>query len=140
MTRALLVGAGTLVLLFASAALAAPAPAAFIECDVVGVCLGTDDADFIIGTDGFDEIRGGQGPDLIRALGSGDNVYGGLGDDTLTPGGGDDAVFGRGGNDEIHLASDDSGGDFADCGDGNDEVWADPADAVSPDCETVHID
>jgi len=140
MTRALcLVGAGLLLLFAASATRVPPASAAFIDCPVLGVCIGTDDPDDMNGTDGYDEIRGKEGGDNLHGYGSGDDLYGGRGPDVLVGDGGDDAVHGFDGADELRIASDESGGDFADCGDGQDEVWADPGDAVSPDCEVVHI-
>ncbi len=114
------------------------AGAAIIDCDVVGVCEGTDFDDDISGTGGYDEIRAREGDDFARGGGSGDDIFGGVGADVLKGGGGDDAVHGSYGNDTLRLASDDQGGDFADCGDGDDEVFADPGDAVDPDCETVH--
>lgn len=114
------------------------AHAAFFDCDPVGACLGTDDADDMNGTPGYDEIRGYGGADDIRGYGSGDDLYGGSGDDIVVGYAGDDYMRGGWGDDLMKAASDDSGGDFVDCGPGFDEVWADPGDAVSPDCELVH--
>src|SRR5829696_7662216 len=113
--------------------------AAYIECADFGVCYGTDEADDMNGTAGYDEMRGREGGDDIRGGGSGDDLFGGMGRDFLKGGGGADAVHGGPGNDDINVSSDDSPGDFADCGEGdNDEVWADPTDAVSLDCEVIH--
>jgi len=110
----------------------------FIDCPALGVCSGTEFADDLNGTDGYDEIRGKEGPDNVNGYGSGDDLFGGAGADVIVGGGGDDAMHGKAGDDEMRAASDDSGGDFVDCGDGNDQAWVDPGDAVDPDCETVH--
>lgn len=116
---------------------ASTADAAYIECAVFGPCYGTDNDDEIVGTDGYDEIRAQEGSDLVRGGGSGDDIFGGRGPDVLKGGGGDDALHGGPNDDELRLASDNSGGDFGDCGDGDDTVWADLGDFIDFDCETV---
>ena len=50
------------------------APAAFIDCPVVGTCFGTDEADDINGTDGYDEVRAREGSDDVRGYGTGDDL------------------------------------------------------------------
>ena len=92
------------------------------------------------GTDGYDELRGFEGNDELRGFGGPDNLWGGDQGDFLKGGGGDDALFGGQGPDEMNSASDDSGGDFVSCGDGeNDHVRANPADAVALNCEDVDV-
>lgn len=112
--------------------------AAFIDCPAVGVCEGTEFPDDMDGTSGYDEMRGREGDDNLNGYGSGDDIFGGIGADILKGGGGGDAIHGSYGDDQIRAASDDEGGDFVDCGPGDDEAWADPTDAVDPDCEVVH--
>jgi len=129
LAAALLLGAG----------LASPAQGAFIDCATFGICWGTDEADDITGTDGYDEIRGLEGGDDIRGGGSGDDIFGGEGRDSLKGNGGDDAIHGGPAGDEIRAAGDDSGGDFVDCGGGDDEAWANPGDFIDFDCEIVHF-
>jgi Ca2+-binding RTX toxin-like protein len=99
---------------------------------------GDDTDDYLVGDEGYDQIRGRGGDDFISGRGSGDDLYGGFGADVVKGGGGDDFMAGGPGPDDMRAASDDSGGDFIDCGDGFDQVWLDPGDVSSPDCEDVN--
>jgi Ca2+-binding RTX toxin-like protein len=112
---------------------------AYQVLDSVRISGGGGD-DELIGAGGADTIDGGAGNDYIDA---------GFGDDTINPGPGHDTVYAdrRGGdcgplwctepygNDTIDLR--DGEPDSVDCGFGQDTVYADPVDTVSPNCETV---
>jgi hypothetical protein len=70
------------------------------------------------------ELHGGPGDDVL---------YGDVGDDVLDGGAGIDSYFAAGGADKI-LALD-GAVENVDCGDGVDEVTADPDDALDPNCD-----
>jgi hypothetical protein len=61
--------------------------------------------------------------------------------DTIQGGGGGDTVFGGPGRDNPQVYGDDYKGsqDEVFCGDGDDQVFADPNDIVDSDCEEVRI-
>lgn len=96
--------------------------------------------DELIGSGGADTVDGGAGNDFIDA---------GFGDDAITGGPGRDAIYAdrRGGdcgplwctepygNDTVDVR--DGEADSVDCGFGQDTVYADAIDTVSPNCETV---
>ena len=126
-----------LALLVGLAYVAAAGPAGVPEEARAADIDGTDGDDILDGTDGYDEIRGFDGDDELRGLGGPDNLYGNANADYLRGGPGDDALYGGNGHDYLNVASDDSGGDYAGCGDGDDTVRADPSDAISLNCETI---
>lgn len=91
--------------------------------------------DTVRGDDGNDLIFGGAGADLLDG-GSGDDFIRGSsadGDEAV------DTVFGGEGDDSIDVADAQASRDEVTCGPGADVVRADELDAVSEDCETVHI-
>ncbi|HEU4658519.1 MAG TPA: hypothetical protein VFR97_13385 [Capillimicrobium sp.] len=103
--------------------------------------LGLGGNDLLIGRNLDDRIDGGPGDDIIE---------GGNGDDTLVGGPGRDSIVGDStestcgvlqscetpfGNDTIKVR--DGARDSVSCGVGRDEVLADRADRVAPDCERV---
>ena len=97
--------------------------------------------DFLKTSDGADRLDGGGGADTLD---------GGFGDDTLVGGPGPDSIAGDhpGGECGIYWCKLPSGNDTIDardgerdsvtCGAGADTVYADTADAVAPDCETIN--
>jgi Ca2+-binding RTX toxin-like protein/DNA-binding beta-propeller fold protein YncE len=109
--------------------------------------------DYLDGEYGKDEIHGEEGNDTIAGRGNDDLLYGGPGDDYITGDRGADRIFGQGGNDTLfgNLGPDlvDGGAgddrinvvrgeiDTVRCGPGRDVVFADPADHVAGDCESV---
>jgi Ca2+-binding RTX toxin-like protein len=92
----------------------------------------------ISGTNGDDTLTGTRFNDIFDDYGGADLLSGRIGDDTFYLGAGRDTVFGGLGNDEI-SAELDGEPDSITCGDGVDEVAADPTDAVAENCERVTI-
>src|SRR3954469_14282944 len=82
-----------------------------------------------------EKVAGGPGNDQIDGSAGANTLDGGDGNDTLTGLGGADTLTGGGGNDVIQAR--DGGADTVSCGTGDDRAVVDPADQVSPDCETV---
>ena len=78
--------------------------------------VGTSKNDVLRGTPRGDRIDGKAGNDRLLGLAGNDQLLGGAGNDTLVGGPGSDALR---------------------CGPGRDRALADPADAVSRDCEVV---
>jgi Ca2+-binding RTX toxin-like protein len=86
-------------------------------------------------------VYGFQARDRLYGDSGADKVFGNTGPDQLFAGAGVDRVFGDGGDDFINML-DERGGDVADCGVGNDEVYADLNDDVNfagtgGDCEAT---
>jgi len=88
---------------------------------------GTKRANRLFGTAHFDHICARGGNDVVFARGERDVVVAGRGRDRVYAGAGDDRVFAKDGQ-----------RDRISCGEGLDEVWADPRDLVAPDCEVQH--
>jgi Putative metal-binding motif/RTX calcium-binding nonapeptide repeat (4 copies) len=82
-----------------------------------------------------EKVAGGPGNDQIDGSAGPNTLEGGEGADTLTGLGGADTLTGGGANDVIQAR--DGVADTVSCGTGNDRAVVDPADQVSPDCETV---
>ena len=117
------------------------------------VLFGNGGNDYVDGEDGDDELHGGPGDDQIYGRNDNDVILGNEGNDYLEGDRGDDTINGGPGNDRIYgnLGIDTIAGDEGDdrinvvdgladkvsCGDGNDVVFADPADIVASDCESV---
>jgi hypothetical protein len=89
-----------------------------------------------------ESAAGGDGADILHAGADGgrlsggpgdDALYGDAGPDVLAGGGGIDSFFAAGGDDKI-LAQDNAA-EKIDCGDGADQVTADPVDALAPNCD-----
>ncbi|HET6548472.1 MAG TPA: putative metal-binding motif-containing protein [Solirubrobacter sp.] len=87
-----------------------------IHSDVEKV-VGTAEADDLSGSAGADTLDGGDGGDTLNGLGGADTLIGNLGGDT--------------------IRARDGAADTISCGPGDDRVFADPADSVGADCETV---
>jgi hypothetical protein len=103
---------------------------------------GTDTADYSYRTRAITVDLDSQADD--GAAGEGDNVAsdvesitGGSAADNLSGGPGANRLSGGGGMDTI--ISRDSGADTVTCGSETDNVAADPADAIAPDCESVDV-
>lgn len=90
---------------------------------------------------GADVLRGEIGNDYLEGSANGDRLNGGGGADTVVEGpDGDqalDTIFGGSGADLISAAGVPASTDDIDCGEGVDDVQADPLDAVSSNCENV---
>jgi|SoiMethySBSTD1v2_1073268.scaffolds.fasta_scaffold17645_4 Ca2+-binding RTX toxin-like protein len=124
--------------------------------------------DALVGGPGADQLRGGDGDDVMTGAGGQDYVDGGDGDDAVAGGDGDDGVAGGGGSDLVvggpgrdalfgeylngcaasiigcsdgddEIRAQDGETDGIDCGGGEDAVYADPVDALTPGaaCEAV---
>ena len=91
----------------------------------------------IVGTDRAETIRGTASADRISARAGDDRIFGLAGDDVLTGGLGRDVINGGAGADRLLVR--DGTRDVAGCGSGRDTVWADGADVVLGDCETLRI-
>jgi Ca2+-binding RTX toxin-like protein len=91
--------------------------------------------DDLIGTSQRDVLDGDSGPDRLRGNNGPDTLEGDIGDDLLEGGAGRDQLFGEGDNDTVN-ADDNAGGDFVDCGPGNDSATVNLGDSVT-NCETV---
>jgi hypothetical protein len=123
--------------------------------------VGTDGDDYVkVGqATNPGEMRGGNGNDDLNGADGSEKIDGGPGDDHLDGGYGDDVITGGPGKDRISgdLAGGDCGpiwcklpygndviyaqdgeADSIACGWGDDTVYADAIDSVSPDCETVN--
>jgi hypothetical protein len=87
-----------------------------IHSDVEKV-VGTADADDLAGSGGANTLDGGAGGDTLNGLGGADTLIGNLGEDT--------------------IRARDGVADTISCGPGDDRVFADPADNVGADCESV---
>jgi Ca2+-binding RTX toxin-like protein len=126
-----------------------------------GKFVGTDGNDYVklaqVGSPG--ELVGGNGDDSLNGGDGTDKIDGGPGNDTLDGGFNDDIITGGPGQDHISadLATGDCGplwckypygndtvyavdgeADTISCGFGTDTVYADAADVVDKDCETVN--
>lgn len=112
---------------------------------VTGEALaGTAKRDVVAGLGGDDTMKGGRsgdtlcgdgGHDVVRGSKGDDTIHGGPQGDSLYGGDGHDRLYGSGGYDRIYAAG--GGRDTVDCGSGEDTVYADGADRVHSDCETV---
>jgi hypothetical protein len=87
-----------------------------IRSDVERV-VGGPDADTLEGNAGPNTLEGGDGADTLNGLGGADTLIGGAGADI--------------------IRARDGVADTVSCGPGEDKVFADPADRIAPDCETV---
>lgn len=85
--------------------------------------------DTIRGNGGNDVLVGGPGRDVLHGDGGIDLLHGGAGRDLLYGGPGKDKALGKGGPDRIHVR-DGKSGDVADCGPGEDWVYADKGDKL----------
>jgi Ca2+-binding RTX toxin-like protein len=135
----------------------------FVPANVVGgdgpevvevFAPGDGDPSSVAGRGGEDQLTGGNGRESLDGGAGDDRLEGGFGDDTITGGPGADEIHGDStraqcggfgqsctvphGNDTIHAR--DGAVDRVTCGPGNDVVFADPADIVAGDCETVDRD
>ena len=122
--------------------------------------VGTEGADYVkvaqatnagelIGNGGDDDLNGADGPEKLDGGPGNDKLDGGFGDDTITGGPGQDKISGDlaggdcgplwckypYGNDTIYAQ--DGEVDSILCGFGTDTVYADAADVVDKDCESV---
>jgi Ca2+-binding RTX toxin-like protein len=111
---------------------------------------GDDGKDTVYSNTATPDVDGGDGADTIVSLHSDPTVVGGF-----HGGNGADVIVaelpdpsrqlaygtydGGVGNDVIDVTRDGSGADAVSCGDGRDTVYADAADIVAADCETVVI-
>ena len=107
------------------------------------LALGGAGADTITTGDGNDVLNGGTANDTLRAGGGNDQLLGDAGEDQLFGEAGDDVLVGGAdadtadagpGADELRLR--DGAVDRGLCGDGADQVQADPSDQLDA-CETV---
>ena len=121
--------------------------------------VGTDAAEYLetfqtggpstlVGDGGDDVLKGGDGPDTIDGGSGSDTIVAGYGDDQIVGGPGRDTIDADRstgdcgplwckypyGNDTVDVR--DGELDSVTCGGGQDTVYADPIDVVSPDCET----
>ena len=108
-------------------------------CNVIGTegndfRAGGSGNDLICGLGGDDALLGLAGSDRIFGHAGSDAIFGGGGGDLIVGGDGQDALFGGLGNDTVQAK--DGQQDFVSCGDGLDQVTADPNDIVVG-CETV---
>jgi Ca2+-binding RTX toxin-like protein len=131
--------------------------------------LGRSGGDDIYGWGGTDNLQGGPGKDFVfggkrerfRFSAGNKNLLGGTGNDFVNGGLGSDNVVGQKGNDlldggrlreySIDVLSGGEGGevifvhnypaakDIVFCGDGRDQVLADRADVLAPDCERAVV-
>jgi Tol biopolymer transport system component len=98
--------------------------------------------DRVLGGDGHDLLVGSYRNDFLYGGGGEDRIQGGVSHDWLYGGPGRDRLDGQAGRDRIYA--NDGERDVVVCGTNldrrgdRDEVWADRADRVSPDCERVH--
>lgn len=116
--------------------------------DSIKVAQATNAGD-LSGGNGNDDLNGADGPEKLDGGPGNDHLDGGFGDDVITGGPGRDAISGdlaggdygplwckeQWGNDTIYAQ--DGEIDSITCGFGQDTVYADAADVVSGDCETV---
>lgn len=116
--------------------------------DYVKVAQATN-AGELIGNGGDDDLNGADGPEKLDGGPGNDKLDGGFGDDTIVGGPGQDKISGDlaggdcgpmwckypYGNDIIYAQ--DGEVDSILCGFGTDTVYADAADVVDKDCETV---
>ena len=109
--------------------------------------------DYVDGDQGDDQLHGGPGDDHIPGRQGNDRIWGDAGADRITGDRGNDRIFGGAGNDTIYgnigrdrvdggpgndrISMIDRTADVIVCGPGRDVVFADPADRVSRDCESV---
>jgi WD40 repeat protein len=87
-------------------------------------------------TYGRDFVDAGPNNDIVYTHGNDDVLLGGAGTDFLFPGNGEDVVSGGRGRDWIDVSRD-GRVDRVRCGPGKDTIYADRADRISRDCETV---
>lgn len=97
--------------------------------------VGSTLSDLIAGTSTSNLLFGGEGDDTISGGAAGDALFGDDGNDVLDGGSGRDFLSGGFGDDTIRAV--DGEADVIDCGFGNDTVYADTIDTVSPSCEHV---
>jgi hypothetical protein len=116
--------------------------------DYVKVAQATN-AGELIGNGGDDDLNGADGPEKLDGGPGNDHLDGGFGDDTIVGGPGQDKISGDlaggdcgplwckypYGNDTIYAQ--DGEVDSILCGFGTDTVYADAADVVDKDCESV---
>ncbi|MFZ0322869.1 MAG: calcium-binding protein [Actinomycetes bacterium] len=99
--------------------------------------------DFVNGAHGRDLIWGGGGNDWIRSGVGNDVIRGGAGSDLLTGDDGRDSVHGGTGQDRVGGGNGDDhlfpgvGTNFVNCGTGSDNAYAQRADRVMQNCESV---
>ncbi|HET7271055.1 MAG TPA: hypothetical protein VFI90_08195 [Rubrobacter sp.] len=116
--------------------------------DHTDILSGTRQSEQISGLGGGDQINGGGGTDLVRGGLGRDELSDGLGQDTVYGGAGVDNLIGYGdtsvdhfyagsGDDTLQPRDVPAVKDVVTCGTGTDTVYADEADVVSSDCETV---
>lgn len=86
---------------------------------------GDEGQDTIVGGPGVDELKGGEGNDVIME---------GPADDSA-----EEKFIGEDGDDFFSVASIPASKDDVQCGNGQDEVEADPLDVINNDCETVTL-
>jgi hypothetical protein len=82
---------------------------------------------------------GDSGNDRLRGTNKADKLVGKGGNDLLVGRGANDLLKGGGGRDRLYDAGNPSEVDTFNCGSGRDAVWANPADTVSPSCETKNL-
>jgi Tol biopolymer transport system component len=92
--------------------------------------------DALYGHGGNDVIDGEGGQDLLQGGAGNDRLYGGPGSDRVYGGPGRDMIWGGAGSDTIDVR--DHARDTVRCGTGDDTVYADRTDVVSPDCEVLY--
>jgi hypothetical protein len=82
---------------------------------------------------------GDSGNDRLMGTNKADKLVGKGGNDRLVGRGANDLLKGGGGRDRLYDAGNPSEVDTFNCGPGRDAVWANPADTVSPSCETKNL-
>ena len=87
------------------------------------------------GRRGNDIIHGGAGDDRITGDRGRDMIFGDAGNDKINGNYDSDRIEGGAGDDRINVVH--GGHDVVHCGPGKDVVFADAADTVSRDCESV---
>lgn len=92
--------------------------------------------DRLSGGAGDDDLDGGDGNDKLDGGAGDDSLIGGRGNDSLTAGPGDDDVDGGRGADMLNTRDGRSEHSIA-CGQGDDQLVADPNDPANIDCERI---
>ena len=105
--------------------------------------LGGPGNDGVIGGKDSDNLTGNSGNDFVNGDFGPDKILGGEGNDYLIDGerrgGASDTLIGGEGNDVLDLINKPAKRDVVTCGGGFDQVLADRADVVAPDCEKVAV-